>query len=227
MKKITSLILALVMALSLTVTALAAPTTVIIKEASGTSGEIKVPATGHVTAFDASKVTDTYYVVMRWEVKSTLTYTLGETDYKWNVYNAAGDKLTNSTTTPTDTTPSTAKYVAEGVWSGNATVTVGVANWSNVPITATPTWADGVKDANGVTKDIQVAAMKNLPAVDIEAASKGKGVDEVVAAADVTETSVVNVKIDADNDSTAITGAIGNGDATIGTLTVTIAKKGA
>lgn len=223
MKKITSLILALVMALSLTVTALAAPTTVIIKEASGTSGEIKVPATGHVTAFDASKVTDTYYVVMKWEVNSTLTYTLGEDDYKWNVYNETNEKLTNSTTTPADTTPATAKYVAEGAWSGNATVKVGVTNWSNVAITATPTWADGVKGTGSVTEDIEVAAMKNLLAKDIEAASKDKGLDDVVTTADVTETSVVDVTIDSSN----ITGAIGDGNATIGTLTVTIAKKGA
>ena len=223
MKKITSLILALVMAMSLTVTALAAPTTVIIKEASGTSGKIEVPATGHVTAFDASQVDDTYYVVMKWEVNSTLTYTLGAKDYKWNVYNTAGEKLTNSTTTPTDTTPNTAKYVAEGTWSGDATVKVDVANWSNVPITATPTWADGVKGTDGVTKDIVVTAMENLPAVDIEAASKDKNVDEVVEAAAVLETSVVNVTIDNSN----ITGAIGDGDAKIGTLTVTIAKKGA
>lgn len=248
MKKIISMVLALVMVMGLSVTAMAVepvestdPTngkvTVRIQDLAGGknyTGKIEVPATGKVTPFDASQTEDTYYVVMDWTVQSTLTYTVNATDYKWNVYGTdeSGNDVKLNGTDKT-TSPTKARYDVEGKWTGEATITVNVANWSNVDITATPSWESGKEtDNKGVTKNMVITGLNDLGFTPIDSAAKGKTPESLaVTATDVTPKSVFDktIKTDTTSECRITDGAIGDTNnqqnAIIGTLTVTIAKK--
>lgn len=272
MKKIISMVLALVMVMGLSVTAMAdggtpaskKPTgTVTITDFSatspqpGTTGDptqIPVPATGNVAKlnideFDKNPDNKTNYVVMEWTVDSSLTYTVGEKDYQWNVYNTAtGDdgvttetKLTNdgaATTGENSPKANLGRYDEKGTWSGTATITVTVENWSNVDVYATTKWAPGkVTDgSNGVTKDIMV---NNMP-TDITSKKIARADKNASGELQMQTTSVKPVQIytaTIDNSKTTHSegecyisaGAIANStngkqNATIGTLSVTIAN---
>lgn len=248
MKKIISMVLALVMVMGLSVTAMAVDPVQTKDEQSGKvtvriqditdgknyTGKIEVPATGNVTPFAEATITDTYYVVMDWTVKSTLTYTVGQDGYKWNVYGTdeSGNDVKLNGTDKT-TSPTKARYDVEGKWTGEATITVNVANWSNVDITATPSWESGKEtDNKGVTKNMVITGLDNLGFTPIDSAAKDKTPDSgAVTTANVTPKSVFDktIKTDTTSECRITDGAIGDTNnqqnAIIGTLTVTIAKK--
>lgn len=244
MKKIISLVLALVMVMGLSVTAMAeeltesGKVTITNKTEIPHTETIEVPAKGSVAPF--TKDNETYYVIMDWSVVSTLTYTVNETDYKWNVYNVNGQNETLLTgETPVKDKPATmGRYDVNSKWSGTATITVNVTNWSNVDITAKATWEDSAKPTdgapdNGVTKDIKTTGISNT-SKDITRADESINADNYTTkrVENIKSTELFNVTINNDaKDSTCkITdGAIKNTtegkNAIIGTLTVTIAKK--
>lgn len=274
MKKIISMVLALVMVMGLSVTAMAdggtpaskKPTgTVTITDFSATSPQpgttgnatqIPVPATGSVKPLDINAFDNTgnktNYVVMEWTVDSSLTYTVGATDYQWNVYNIATEeggattetKLTNNGTATTgeNTTPPKAnlgRYDENGTWSGKATITVTVENWSNVDVYATTKWAPGkVTDgSNGVTKDIVVSNMPtDITSEKIARADKKANGDLLMQTTSVTPVQIYTATIDnreqthTQSDCYISAGAIKNSadgkqNATIGTLSVTISNE--
>lgn len=247
MKKIISMVLALVMVMGLSVTAMAVDPVETKDEQSGKvtvriqditdgknyTGKIEVPATGKVTPFDASQTEDSYYVVMDWTVQSTLTYTVNATDYKWNVYGGGEGSEVKLNGTENTTPPTHARYDVEGKWTGEATITVNVANWSNVDITATPSWESGKEtDNKGVTKNMVITGLNDLDFTPIDSAAKGKTPESLaVTATDVTPKSVFDktIKTDTTSECRITDGAIGETNnqqnAIIGTLTVTIAKK--
>lgn len=246
MKKIISMVLALVMVMGLSVTAMAVdpvetkdeqPGKVTVRiqdiaDGKNYTGKIEVPATGDVTSFADATITDTYYVVMDWTVKSTLTYTVGQDGYKWNVYGTSEGSEVKLNGTKNTTPPTHARYDVDGKWTGEATITVNVANWSNVDITATPSWASGKKaDNRGVTKDMVIIGLDGLGFTPIDSAAKGKTPDsDAVTTANVTPKTVFNktIKTDTTSECRITDGAIIDTDnqqnAIIGTLTVTIAK---
>lgn len=273
MKKIISMVLALVMVMGLSVTAMAdggtpaskKPTgTVTITDFSATSPQpgttgnatqIPVPATGSVKPLDINAFDNTgnktNYVVMEWTVDSSLTYTVGATDYQWNVYNtttAEGGattetKLTNNGNDTTgESTPKAnlGRYDAKGTWYGQATITVTVENWSNVDVYATTVWNSGkvmTGNSNGVTKDIVVSNMPtNVTSKKIARADKGEGDVLLMQTTSATKAEIYTATIDntkdtyGEDDCYISAGAIANsGDgkqnATIGTLSVTIANE--
>lgn len=246
MKKIISMVLALVMVMGLSVTAMAVEpvrtedtesgkVTVRIQDITdgkNYTGKIEVPATGKVTSFDASQTEDTYYVVMDWTVQSTLIYTVNATDYKWNVYGGGEGSEVKLNGTEKTTPPTHARYDVDGKWTGEATITVNVANWSNVDITATPSWKSGVKGVDkNVTKDMVITGLDKLDPTPIDSVAKGKTPEsDAVTTADVAPKSVFNktIKTDTTSEYRITDGAISDTknqqDAIIGTLTVTIAK---
>lgn len=276
MKKIISMILALVMVMGLSVTAMAEGDNPASKKSAGTvtitdfsatpaqpgttndPTQIPVPATGDVKAlniseFDKDSNNKTNYVVMEWTVDSSLTYAVGETDYQWNVYNTAtGDngattetKLTNNNETATtgeNTTPPKAnvgRYDQKGKWTGKATITVTVENWSNVDVYATTKWAPGkvvTGNSNGVTKDIVVSNMPtDVKSRTIARADKNANGELLMQTDTPTKAEIYKAIIDntkqtyAKNDCYISAGAIANSkdgsqNATIGTLSVTIAN---
>lgn len=269
MKKIISMVLALVMVMGLSVTAMADGGTPASKEPTGTvtitdfsanpaqpgttndPAQIPVPATGNVAKlnideFDKNPDNKTNYVVMEWTVDSSLTYTVGATDYQWNVYNTATaeggatteTKLTNNGTTTTGENSPKAnlgRYDEKGTWSGKATITVTVENWSNVDVYATTVWNSGkVNVANGVTKDIVVSNMPtDITSEKIARADKKANGDLLMQTNTPTKATIYEVTIDntktnhAEKDCYISAGAIANStsgkqNATIGTLSVTI-----
>ena len=247
MKKIISMVLALVMVMGLSVTAMAEDGdtpkvdkgTVVIKDFSQTNpNTIDVPAKGSVAPFTKDK--ETYYVIMGWSVESTLTYTVGKEDYKWNVYNVdnSTETLLTGETPVTGKTATMGRYDVNGKWSGYANITVNVTNWSNVDITAKATWKDSAKPEegatdNGVTKDIRTQGITST-SKDITRADSSITKDNYTTAKaeNIQSTELFKVKIDNDTENAPckiVDGAIKNTDggysAIIGTLTVTIAKK--
>ena len=244
MKKIISMVLALVMVMGLSVTAMAEDgyskpdgKVTIVDSSQEHTETIDVPAKGIVAPF--TKENETYYVIMDWSVESTLTYTVNKTDYKWNVYNVdnSTETLLTGETPVKDKAATMGRYDVNGKWSGKATITVNVTNWSNVDITATPVWVDGTKTkdgANGVTKDIKIEGMPTATKQTIARADNGIDATNFATTqvTDNTATKLFEAKIDNDTEGATckITdGAIKNTDggysAIIGTLTVTIAKK--
>ena len=273
MKKIISIVFALVMVMGLSVTAMADGGTPASKKSAGTvtitdfsatpaqpgttndPAQIPVPATGKVTAlniseFDKDSNNKTNYVVMEWTVDSDLTYTVGETDYQWNVYNTATaeggvtteTKLTNNVTPTTGENTTTPKanlgrYDEKGTWSGTATITVTVENWSNVDVYATTKWAPGKVvegKSNGVTKDIVVSNMPtDVTSEKIARADKKANGELQMQTTSVTPVEIYTATIDnsktthSAGDCYISAGAIANStngkqNATIGTLSVTI-----
>ncbi len=246
MKKIMCMILALVMVMSLNVTAMAGDTSgtvkILVSSSTTDTTEITVPARGSVAAF--TNTNETYYVEMEWFVTSSLTYTVNSTDYVWNVYNVTTDgsetetKLTNSdASTESKPTATMGRYDVNGKWSGTATIKVDVKNWSNVAVKATATWADSKKPEsgaadNGITKDIETTGIETKTMTFAKADSAVTVENYATTQVEsLSSTELFNVTID--NESTSATckitdGAIkdtNNGDPiTIGTLTVTIAK---
>lgn len=156
MKKITSLILALVMALSLTTAAFATETTIsgapkntegkytnsgtVTITTGGTAGEetgavgdswkITVPAS--LESKDAPSKTDyktvaaNYYVVVNWDVESSIVFKANGDGYSWVVTDKDDQQAALA-----QKDISGAYESANSTWAGNATVKVTVTNLSN------------------------------------------------------------------------------------------------
>ena len=156
MKKITSLILALVMALSLTTAAFATETTITgatknpegkytnkgtvtittggaASETTGTVGDswkITVPAS--LESKDAPSKTDyktvaaNYYVVVNWDVESSIVFKANGDGYSWVVTDKDDQQGALA-----QKDISGAYESANSTWAGNATVKVTVTNLSN------------------------------------------------------------------------------------------------
>lgn len=242
MKKITSLILALVMALSLTTAAFADDHTTTGTTGSvtittdtgdttankiGDSWIINVPASTDKIALDPTAVADVYYVVVTWEVKSDIVYQIGGKGYSWKLYTEdalAGDEVTADST---GSTPSSAGYVSNGnKWDKTATVTLTVENWSNVALTATSSFrgAKTTDDAANVKSDIDVAA---TGAGALESTVGTGKIASAAAGIDTSSTTLyTNDAVKATQTITVETPTGGeiSGNTNIGFVTLTIAK---
>lgn len=242
MKKITSLILALVMALSLTVTALAAEP-VIIKGDEAAFGaatktwNVEVPADFDGTKAPAqeSDVKATYYVKIEWSFDgdNTLKYVDDKANYSWKVL-GAGD----ADATATETDPSHAGYAVSQQWQGTAKIKVTVTNWSNRAMKAGMTFAPVTTvvtgEETGVTKAINTSAEGCLTWVGYDGAAPTADGNIIVnsAAAGVpfaNDTNAVTKGVAGSGsltiDGTKLGGAINANDTVIGTLTITLAEK--
>mgnify|MGYP007089423758 CR=1 FL=1 len=242
MKKITSLILALVMALSLTVTALADEPVIIKGDAAAFGAATKTWNVTVPAGFDGTKaptkeadVTATYYVKIEWSFDgtNTLKYVDNKANYSWKVL-GAGDA--DDTTTETD--PTHAGYAVSQQWEGTAKINVTVTNWSNramkadmefVPVT---TVVSG--ETTGVTKAIKVDETGCLTWVGYDGAVATPTAGIIVNSAAngvpfANDTNAVTAGVAGSGsltiDGTKLGGAINANDTVIGTLTITLVEK--
>ena len=233
MKKIISMVLALVMALGLSVTAMAESGKVVIKDFSQTSPnttDIQIPAKFTETKpEDNSAVTARNYVYMEWSVDSTLKYVIDSSSYTWNVYSDAAGKNLIPTDDSKNTKPLSAGYSVKGHWddSTRATINVTVENWSNRDV-----WVkyalEGAKAAapdttgkvTGVTEDIKFTGVRALPETT-KLATKAN----VNSTTLVTEASKSEIKDLVITGANIASGAINKDVSSIGTLTVTISNE--
>lgn len=243
MKKLIGMIMAIAMTFALATTAFAvqSPVTIssdTVKEddnnmkynENGNTIGIDIPANFVAGANDPYKVEANYYVIVKYEVKSDLVFTVGESAYTWNVNVGGTSKEAKHTL----------KNQYTGDWSGTATVDVTVENWSNRDMQAAMTFAptktvatpekdNGVLTAITVTDEAQnfAAAAGNDTtktkwieanhALTLQSAAFGVGFEEGNKASDPVSGSAT-FTINAANNG--MTGAISKSDAVIGTLTV-------
>lgn len=139
MRKTIAIVLTLVLALSMSLGALAA--------------EVSVPGSGSTDINaeyqkEAPTVNHKYYVTIKWGFEGKLTYTVEKDTYSWNT-----DKLTYDK-----------QLVTDGTWTveNGTRVTVKVSNYSDLPVKATcddPVAADGLTiTGNFDTKSFTVAS---------------------------------------------------------------------
>lgn len=239
MKKITSLILALVMALSLTVTALAAEPVIIKGDAAAFGAakktwNVEVPAgfDGANAPTQESDVKATYYVKIEWSFdgSNTLKYVDNKANYSWKVL-GAGD----ADATATETDPSHAGYAVGQQWEGTAKINVTVTNWSNRAMKADMEFVPVTTEvASGVTKAIKVDETGCLTWVGYDGASVTATAGIVVNSAATgvafaNDTNAVTKGVAGSGsltiDGTKLGGAINANDTVIGMLTITLAEK--
>lgn len=242
MKKLIGMIMAIAMTFALATTAFAVQSPVTISSGTvkedehnvkynenGNTIDIGIPANFVAGANDPYKVDANYYVIVRYTVDSKLVFTVGETDYTWNVNVSDTSKEAKHTL----------KSEYTGTWSGTATVNVTVENWSNRDMQAAMTFAPNTTVAtsdndNGVLKPITVkneaqtfaAAAGNDTtkakwieanhALTLQSAAAGVGFEEGNKASSPVSGSAT-FAIDA---TKGMTGAISKSKAVIGTLTV-------
>lgn len=232
MKKIISMVLALVMVMGLSVTAMAESDKVVIKDFSQTSPnttDIQIPAKFTETKpEDNSAVTARNYVYMEWSVDSTLKYVIDSSSYTWNVYSDAAGKNAIPANDSANTRPHSAGYSVKGHWdeTTSATINVTVENWSNrdvwvkyalegADVTAADTETGKV---TGVTEAITFTGY-TLPEPKILATKAN--VDSTALVTEANKSVLENFKITCAN---IASGAINSDVTSIGTLTVTISN---
>ena len=159
MKKCFSLILVLVLALTMAVSAFAED---VIQSGTGKSEQQIDAKYEKGTIVDPEAV---YHITVTWDVSGNLQYSEGTTTISWN--------------------PNNTEYVAttegEG-WTGTATVTVTVENRSNAEVKATAAWksVDAITGSsanfvgNGATVE---SAAKDVP---VEGGKTGKMQSEII-----------------------------------------------
>lgn len=230
MKKIISMVLALVMVMGLSVTAMAESGTVVIKDFSQTNPnttQIQIPAEFSETKPTGnSDVTTKNYVYMEWSVESTLKYVIDKSSYTWNVYSDAEGKNLVSDDNPR---PHSARYSVKGHWDKDtkATINVTVENWSNQDVWVKYT-LDGAKAAapdtttgkvTGVTEPFEFQHV-TLPATQkLETKAKVNSTELVTEA---NKSVIEKLEITGAN---IASGAINSDVTSIGTLTVTISNE--
>ena len=239
MKKITSLILALVMALSLTTAAFAADP-IASAEKTGTvtitTNSTTDPDAGTVTfgdnytinvpgSYDATIKPDgseaaNYYVVVSWKVNSTITYQVGGEGYTWTLKGTddfSGNAVTENV--------KSAGYVSNGnKWVGSATVELTVQNWSNKALTATSAFAGATDTETYVDTTITAAAtnagnkwtVNSAEVTEIASAASLIAEGNTFTAVPVTATQTIAI-------AAPTAGAI-NASGNIGFVTLTISK---
>ena len=228
MKKIISVILALVMVMGLSVTAMA--------EEPATKGKITITTDGAHTdstgkpgeswdiavpgGFTKIQPTDentdeVYYVEVEWAVKSTIEYRIGTKGYAWNLYDDA-----TATTPHTDgTSVKSAGYESKGdVWDGNATVNLTVTSWSSRALAASTTFrgATTADDATNIKQPITFAEGTGKSTCDIDSATTMISNGETYTNKAVTKNMTVAI-------GTPTGGKIA-GNTNVGYLTLTLAK---
>lgn len=232
MKKIISMVLALVMVMGLSVTAMAESDKVVIKDFSQTSPnttDIQIPAKFTETKpEDNSAVTARNYVYMEWSVDSTLKYVIDSSSYTWNVYSDA----TGNTVIPADdsknTKPKSAGYSVKGHWdkTTSATINVTVENWSNRDVWVkyalegadVSTTVDEAGKVTGVTEAIK---FQNVALPETQKLDTVANVNSTELVTAVNKTTPETITINASNIKS---GAINSNVTSIGTLTVTISN---
>lgn len=240
MKKIISMVLALVMVMGLSVTAMAegpeesikSSDTVVIKDFSQTNPnttEIQIPAKFSETKpADNDKVTARNYVYMEWSVDSTLKYVIDSSSYTWNVYNDAKGQSAIPADGSANTKPLSAGYSVKGHWdkTTSATINVTVENWSNRDV-----WVKYTLDGAGVstTKDTAGKVTGVTEPIEFQNVTLPE-TQKLDTVANVNSTELVTAVNKATPDAIVITGAniasgaINKDVTSIGTLTVTISN---
>ncbi len=238
MKKIICMVLALVMVMGLSVTAMAEEGTAITKDgkvvikdfsqASRNTTSIEIPAKYTTSVNSNTDVTAKNYVYMEWTVRSTLEYVVDKSSYTWNVY--SDDKGQNAI--PADNSenkkPLSARYSVKGKWKEDtsATISVTVENWSNQDVWVKYTLDGATADAPDTTtgKVTGVTEAFEFQKVTLPTTQK------LATKADVNSTALITAVNKATPDAIVInasnikSGAINSNVDSIGTLTVTISN---
>ena len=232
MKKIISMVLALVMALGLSVTAMAESGKVVIKDFSQTSPnttDIQIPAKFTETKpEDNSAVTARNYVYMEWSVDSTLKYVIDSSSYTWNVYSDATGNTVIPANDTNNTKPLSAGYSVKGHWdeTTSATINVTVENWSNrdvwVQYALEGAGVSSTKDTAGkVTGVTEAIKFQNVALPETQKLDTVANVNSTELVTAVNKTTPGTITINASNIKS---GAINSNVTSIGTLTVTISN---
>ena len=195
MKKYFSLILVLVLAFAMTISAFAADNAVDGQGAGTGKADVTAQFAAGEDKNDPTDVATVYHVTLEWAVTSTLKYSAGTTTYTWNA----------------DDTKYEASTAGEG-WTGTAQVKVTVTNKSNAEIDATAVWAKvGDIEATVSFSDNGQITVPSA-AKDITTVTDGAKGEEQTGSITASITAITGGTITTDN-------------AVIGTVNLTLAPK--